>query len=319
MIISILLLSLNISTGNVFAKNKKSSQTLMLGKSKVVFADLVQATTILSDDDEYFTYFSKFDNASRFKALKPLNKQDRKKFYGNAVRKWSSEDKNKVIANIKEITGIMKRLKMKFPKEIIFIRTDGSEEGGAAYTRKNAIVLPENMKITKEIITHEFFHVLSRYNKNLRDKIYGVINFKRCGELVYPDVLKDFTLVNPDAANNNYYISGKYRDKMYDFIPILYSTEPYDITSDIPFFYTLKDDMLAVNIVNSKPVVIYDGDKPLIVKKNSITDFKENIGLNTDYTYSPEEIMADNFVIMILGYNVPSQWVIDALSKLILN
>jgi len=78
------------------------------------------------------------------------------------------------------------------PSKINFIRTSGREEGEGAYTRANNIVIPRSFKFNNTNLTlisvlfHEVFHVLSRANPGLRDKLYKVIGFHRVKELPFP-------------------------------------------------------------------------------------------------------------------------------------
>lgn len=313
----ITVLGMNFVVAGTNHAKKAGAQTLKLGRSKVVFANIKEGTKILASNDEYFNTLSKFDYAAKFKSGKRLNIKERTKFYSKVVLNWDDKNKSSAISDIKVINSDIQKMNLKLPKEIVFIRTNGSEEGEAAYTRKNAIIFPKQMTLDKQLITHELFHVFSRYNKNLRDKLYGIIHFKKCSELKFPKELKDLTIANPDAPLNNYYITGHYKSKEYSFIPIIYSTEPYNMKLNQPFFCTLRDDMLAVKIVNSKPIVIYEGGKPLIVEKSEISDFASKTGDNTKYSYSPEETMADNFMFLVLGYNVPSKWVINQLKSVI--
>ena len=62
----------------------------------------------------------------------------------------------------------------------------------SAYTRANAIVFPEKFlkggaPWVQRVLCHELFHVLSRANKELRERCYAAIGFEKCDELVFPE------------------------------------------------------------------------------------------------------------------------------------
>jgi hypothetical protein len=85
------------------------------------------------------------------------------------------------------------------------VKTTGTEEGDAEYTRGAGIVLPESAPAMEKrgellgIVAHESFHVLSRNAPELRDRLYAVIGFQPCREIVFPEALAARKITNPDA------------------------------------------------------------------------------------------------------------------------
>lgn len=279
------------------------------------------AIEILATEDDYISKLSLFDYHSKFQSEDILDEEGRKKVYGQYVLEWSDQQKEAVDAAMKVIGNKMSGFDIDMP-EINFILTSDEDEGGAAYTRGTSIILKPNhvykhSESLEHLIAHEMFHVYSRTHKDQRVEMYGVIGYEPCEELVMPEALRDLKISNPDAPDNNFYITGRYQNTIYDFIPIIYSTAPYEIGSGASFFQTLRDDMLAVEIINGKPEPIYAEGELVIVKKQHIDDFYEKIGLNTEYTYHPEETMADNFVFMLYEMDVKSPWVLEGLRAVI--
>lgn len=284
------------------------------------FIDGEEAINVLAEEDDYIIKFSKFDYASKFKSDVPLTLDERKMVLKDHVLSWNDEQIAIIDKHMEDILSRVENMNIDMP-EIQFILTDSSDEGGAAYTRGQSIILKPNMVTssvgTKRLIAHEMFHVYSRAHKDLRQAMYGVIHYEMCEELVIPDDLKDLTISNPDAPDNNFFITGLYEGEAMSFIPVIYSTSPYDIQKGGSFFTTLKDDMLAVKIVDGIPEPIYVNDQLLIVKKEEIENYYELIGNNTNYTYHPEETIADNFVLLLFEESAPSQWVIEGLKDII--
>lgn len=281
------------------------------------FADKDQAVAILAADDDYTTKLSQFDYASKFKSDKALDIDERASVYADLVLEWSDEQKAVIDKAMVGVNERLAKLKIEIP-EIEFILTSPEDEGGAAYTRANMIILkPRHVKShslsLEHLIAHEFFHVYSRLNKGKRPDMYKIITYMPCEELVVPDELKDLMISNPDAPDNNFYITCDYKDQTYDFIPIIFSTEAYDIQAGGSFFRTLRDDMLAVTIEEGVPKPIYEEGQLLIVSKDDLTGFYDKIGKNTSYTYHPEETMADNFVLMLYESSVPNPEILSAL------
>lgn len=286
------------------------------------FLEKEAAVEILATEDDYLIKLSQFDYASKYNSDKPLNKEALKMAYGLTVLEYSDDQKKVIAEAMLHIKEKLDPLKVDMP-EISFILTSNADEGGAAYTRDTSIILKprhigsKSSKGLEELIVHEMFHVYSRTHKELRKDMYEVIGYQSCEELVIPSELADFMISNPDAPDNNFYIEGLLEGENYAFIPIIFSSEAYEIGSGRSFFETLNDDMLAVTIVDgiAKPVRI--DDELLIVNKNQIEGFYDKIGMNTDYTYHPEETMADNFVFLVFGDEVKSPWVVEGLKKVI--
>ena len=286
------------------------------------FLEKEAAVEVLATEDDYLIKLSQFDYASKYNSDKPLNKEELKTAYGLTVLEYSDDQKKVIAEAMLHIKEKLDPLGVDMP-EISFILTSNADEGGAAYTRGASIILKsrhigsKSSKGLEELIVHEMFHVYSRTHKDLRKDMYEVIGYQSCEELVIPSELADFMISNPDAPDNNFYIEGLLEGENYAFIPIIFSSEAYEIGSGRSFFETLNDDMLAVTIVDgvAKPVRI--DDELLIVRKNQIEDFYDKIGMNTDYTYHPEETMADNFVFLVFGDEVKSPWVVEGLKKVI--
>lgn len=280
-----------------------------------------EAVKILSASDDYTSKLSLYDYNSKFFSEKPLNTEGLKAVYSEHVLEWNDSQKASVDEAMRNINKELAKFDIDMPN-VSFILTSDKDEGGAAYTRGQSIILKPHSVYKysinlEHLIVHEMFHVYSRAHKDLRPAMYKVIGYEKCQELKFPKEIEDLRISNPDAPDNNFYITGTYKDQMYSFIPIIYSSEPYEIGSGASFFQTLQDKMLAVEIKGDVPTPIYVDDEPLIVNKNHIDEFYEKVGLNTDYTYHPEETMADNFVYMLYEMDVKSPWVLEGLKAVI--
>ncbi len=281
------------------------------------FATTDEAVKILSFEDDYIKRLSLFDCASKFDSDVILDEAGRIVAYDKVVLEWNDEQKNNIDKAMLTVTSKLELLDMDVP-EIVFGLTTNADEGGAAYTRGNMIVLkPYHVAVyskgLEELIAHELFHVYSRLNKDKRPAIYDIIGYTKCDELSPPESLKDLMIANPDAPENNYYIEGTYQGVNYAYIPVIYSSESYEIGSGRSFFETLHDDMLAVELIGDEPVPVLINDELLIVKKDEIVGFYEQIGRNTDYTYHPEETMADNFVFLLFDTKVSTPRIVKEL------
>jgi len=46
-----------------------------------------------------------------------------------------------------------------------------------------ASLLVQMRPVLEKLLTHELFHILSRHNPALREKLYAVVGFHKCQEL----------------------------------------------------------------------------------------------------------------------------------------
>jgi len=191
---------------------------------------------------------------------------------------------------------------------ILLIKTSGEEEGGAGYTRANAVMLPQALADESELerlLAHEIFHVVSRNNPELKHALYEAIGFKECGELALPPALAVRKMTNPDAPANEHCIEVQVDGASAWAMPILLSREErYDPAANVPFFGYLTLSMLlverAANAGAPAQPVERDG-APIILPFNRVGGVFEQIGHNTEYVIHAEEILASNFELLVHG------------------
>jgi hypothetical protein len=209
---------------------------------------------------------------------------------------------------------------------VYLIKTTGREEGGAAYTRAHAIVLPEHalaapvMNLPKSLC-HEIFHILSRANPDLREKLYAEIGFVKCNEVPFPKELNPRKITNPDAPKNDHCIRVQVQGKDHWGVPILFSSAAkYDREQGGEFFNYLQFQLLLVErdeaVGTVKP--IYDHQEARLVGMNEVSGFFEQIGKNTGYIIHPEEVLADNFALLAMRQRqVPSPSVLEKMEAVL--
>ena len=214
---------------------------------------------------------------------------------------------------------------LNLPSKVILIKTTGKEEGGAAYCRGNAIVLPQNLlnqtgQDMETLIIHELFHIFMKNNLDIREKLYKIINFKKCGKVELPQSLLDIEVTNPDVPSERYYIELQYEGKNIDVIPII-TVPSSNLTRYLPFFLFLKLQFVEVEKIDGQyKYKRNESGEPIVYDQKQLPDYVKKVGENTNYLIHPEEILADNFAIMVMEKQpVKSQWVIDKMKSLLEN
>lgn len=317
-----------------YAQRQPRSQTkpkvqIKIGENTtVVFATVEEGRKILSSRDDFVQRMSPFDRAARMKTAKTVSVKKYLAFVGKNVLAWNEPEKQKMTSAFQGIKKKLDALSVPFPKKIFFVKTTGKEEGAAEYTRANAIVFPKaHLKAPlakiQHTICHELFHIMSRENPELREKLYAAIGFEKCNEIAFPLKFKQRKLTNPDAPRNDHYIRLQVKGKEQWAIPIIFSrSEKYDVKKGGEFFDYLQFKLLLVERDgdgSSTVRPIHDGrsKKPKLVDLQQVYGFFEQVGNNTGYIIHPEEILADNFSFLVMQKrDIPSPEIIEKMKKL---
>lgn len=285
-----------------------------------------EAIQEFSKVDQYLANMSEFDLQARLQTSDVVNLGQYIKFITRQLLPWKEEHIKLIAEIVNDLNGksldILKFVKL--PKEILIVLTNGNDEAGAAYCRNlNMIVLP----ITKlnptdsniaqlasgnewhTTIPHELFHIISRNNPELRDKLYKCIGYNPIPNNKIADLpidLAHLKITNPDAPITQHYIelhTKNSKDKKLCLAPVLLASQTYSCDKYASFFdylqmkfLVLDDDWQVVNLLSYDDVIGLD----------------DLIGKNTDYIMHPEEILADNFVLLVMHeINVPSPHILS--------
>ena len=273
---------------------------------EIEFASIEKARAVLGARDDFVARLSPFDRAARVKSAGDVSEDEYLAFARAAAREWSNDERARLTMAFAVIGPKLDELVPELDVPILLIKTSGEEEGGAGYTRANAVMLPEALTdegALERLLAHEIFHVVSRNNPELKHALYEAIGFKECGELALPPALAVRKMTNPDAPANEHCINVQVDGASAWAMPILLSREErYDPAAGVPFFGYLTLSMLLVEpAANSgapaRPVE-RDGAS-VILPFNQVDGVFEQIGHNTEYVIHAEEILASNFELLV--------------------
>lgn len=312
----------------LFACGQSGWADVQLGeRTQIVFASAADARSELGKRDQFVERMSPFDRSSRLRTDQPVDEATYLAFAAAQALEWSPEEQARVTAALEAVKAGLLSFQLKFPAQIQLIKTTGLEEGAAAYTRSTSIILPVNMlggsqRKLEALLCHELFHVLSRHDAQLRERLYQSIGFQPCAELRLPEGLRRRRITNPDGPVDDHCIKIKRAPTDADgteqwAIPILTATrDTYDPAKGGAFFDYLVFKLIVVERVvadRSQPgsqaatVPVLVNGKPVLLAPEEAGGFMEQIGRNTGYVIHPDEVLADNFVILVQGRKeVPS-------------
>ena len=339
-ILFVFFLLVTISITN-FCKGQTNSESIieLQAGTKIVFVDVNEAQKLLAAKDEFIQSLAPFDRSIRLKTEKPVSQEEFINFVSKQAMEWTGSEIVRIEEVIESAARKLEPFKLKFPRTILLIKTTGAEEGNAAYCRRNAIILPGNMIAPQSIsfrqgmafmqnnnnanlehiIIHELFHIYMIHNPELKEKFYGIINFKKCNIIELPRKLREAEITVPELPKNEYYIELQYKGDVIDAIPVIMFPR-YNLKNGNDFSRCLDESKLLV-IEKSDDRWIYkheDNNEPILLNFNDVPDYYKKTGANTDYVIHPEEILAENFVLLVQNSQpVKYKWVIEKMDELL--
>lgn len=272
-----------------------------LAGSKVHFATAEEAGKFLAEEDDYLRAVTPFQREIFLRSTEPVALDAVKAHVAKCGRDWADEEKKAFTAAFTKFAPNADRLKLRLPAEILLIKTNGDEDFGAPYTRRNAIIFPERAAKQMRgvqlpfVCAHELFHVFSRHNPALHDAMYGVFGFEPVVNPPEPEGWRERGIINPDALTTRHALVAKLADGSE------VRAAPYLISRHAKFDPKIGKKLTAYLEVVWLEVPKDAAAKPRKFTLEDFTDFAKRTGNNTGYTIHPEEISADNFAHILTG------------------
>jgi len=285
------------------------------------FASLPEAREILSTRDEFVARMSPFDRGARMKTDRDVTEAQYLEFAASAALEWTPAERDRFGAAFREISPAIARLNLPLPQRIVLVKTSGQEEGNAAYTRGRAIMFPPAMLKApdaqfRHLLAHEIFHVATREAPAVAKALYAAIGFTPCGELKLPPELDARRITNPDAPRNDYCIDLTAGGQKVTAIPILLaSVARYDVAKGGEFFKYLQLRFIWVTTGGPSPIPVMGDGGPKLSELGALSGYFEQVGRNTEYIIHPEEVLAENFALLVSGKSGKSPEVLARVEK----
>ena len=283
-----------------------SPEVPLHGDTVIRFASVDEGRALLATPDDFTKQLGPLELQIRLRTDKPVTADDYIRHVLPEVVPWSDEQVRVLSGVIASLRAKLAPLKISLPPTVHLIQTTGQDESGAAYTRGQAIVLPQN-KLSgraagiESLLAHELFHVLSRHDAEQREKLYAIIGFTPCGDVALPESIAARRITNPDAPRIDYAIRVKLKDEELPAAPILLADlQRYDPARPVTLFDVWQLQLLGLEKHNGawRPLV-RDG-APVVFGASDNASYRVQIGGNTEYIIHPDEILADNFRHLLL-------------------
>ncbi len=301
------------------------AQTVPLhGRTQLRFASAAESRLLLGAHDTFVAALSPYDRSARTGRRDAVAEADFLTFAAGQALDWQPGDIATITAELTKISTRLGTLKLPLPDTILLVKTTGREEAETPYTRGNAIILPQQyMSVAPEelerVLIHEIFHVISRHVLERRDALYAIVGYRECGPLQWPPELAARRITNPDAPETRYCITLARGGAPLTFYPVLLAKEEtFNPALPGTFLERLLFKLLAVMGSGTHWTPGRAGDALVLLDAANVPEYFTAIGLNTRYIIHPEEILADNFILLVRGERkVRTPKIIDELERVL--
>ena len=291
---------------------------MLTAQATVHFGSLEEGQELVSKVDDFVLHMQPLERQIRLESKEPVSREDYLQFLKDQVKEWDASEVEALTLVVEQLRGKLERFQVPLPEKIVLVRASEKMEGNAPHCRGPAIILPDSFFRSSEgmlkVLTHELFHVMSSHHVELRDQLYGIIGFERCNEIALPDAWAAQRLTNPDAPRFEHYLSLKsvpaVGEAVMHIVPVtLTKSDRYTGGS---FFDYLDFRLMVVERKGESWQPQLDEGKPKLLSAALVPEYLKRIGQNTNYIIHPEEILADNFWMLVLEKrDVPDAWVLE--------
>jgi len=286
------------------------------------FPDATTARGLLGQEDTYTAAASAFDRKVRMGTANDPGIKKYLDFVSEQVIPWNDSSRDSVQKAIEAIQSPLGEMAIRLQTPVNLINTTGREESGAAYTRGNEIIFPtrelgSSNRPPIKLLAHELFHVISRQHPDLRDQLYELIGFKKANPIKLPEKISHLRITNPDAPVIEHVMQLQLTPEESVYIaPMLIAKSDYKAAGPSSLFAYLSFKLMQVNQTPDGWKAALDSNGP-IYHSPQTADFQRQIGRNTGYIIHPEEILADNFALLITDGKIIDSWLTDKMKAAI--
>ncbi|PQO42081.1 hypothetical protein [Blastopirellula marina] len=290
------------------------------GGAKLIFATPEQGEKQITKQDGFIEHVGELEMQVRMESAEPVSKEAYLKSLGAGVKAWKPEEIEIVEKAAKQVAEALEGYDFPLPEEVLLVRVSAEVEGDAPHCRGASVILPDGFfSVTTDparILAHELFHVMSSHHPELRDKLYEVIHFTKCNEVELPESVKPQRVTNPDAYWNQHVVRIDVAGQETPVMPVILTRsaeyQPGGLFANLDFRLMVleeADGKFAPKLV--------DGEAVLLSPREA-ADYLQKIGRNTGYIIHPEEVLADNFALMLFDpEGVRDAWVIEGMQEVL--
>lgn len=267
------------------------------------FASAEEGRKILGTPDLFSKRMSAFDRRALARREGDVSEAEALSELRSRVLEWTDEERARLAPFVEEAAKLAAFVQVPLPDEVLLVKTKDL----VPYTRHNVIVLPARGIASAgdgfvKLLLHELFHVLSRHNPDLHQKLYSIAGFVVDDSVTIPDSLDSLRITNPDAPLLNVRIQFSIGGEPTWVVPVTHSLDGFKAGDARPYpMGYMAIGWLELEDKDGRYVGVMKDGKPLLHPVPAATDLMQKTGGNTGYIIHPEEILADVFAIAAMG------------------
>jgi len=281
----------------------------------LVLLDVPAARARIESNDAFLQGMTPLDRQVRMASAAPVAQAQFLEHLGAQVRGFEPKQIDKisqVAALAGAALGTLDLLRF-LPREIELVQTTGAEEGFSptfdlSYTRSSVMYINTRglQILSRQLLVHELFHVLCANRPELCARLYASIGFVPVGPPRLRDEFAERRLTLPENPSPMHALPVRRAGQRVLAVPLTFVPEPY-----------AGGPMVEVSV--SLWGVLGDrNDVTELVPLDELSGWREQLGTNTRMLASPDEILAENFVLLVLEQGkVASPFVLERMRAIL--
>jgi hypothetical protein len=260
---------------------------------RVVFANRDLTAELLTAHDAFYEQLSPLDRQILAISNAPIGKVALDARLNASALDWTPSEIQQLRTSLTQAdqAATASHVTFRLPETIYLAKESAAIYSGSPYTRCSAVFLPGPQPAG--VLIHELYHVMSRYNPQIRAALYALVGYRPCRvslSSVGAD-LKDIVITNPDtdAFGETCITLPDAVGKPVRYVPLIIGNGPYDGT---PEGWTTILDPILVALHDNRPVVI---NGKTTYRELISPDYMRAVGSNgRGEPFHPEELIAVN-------------------------
>jgi len=293
--------------------------------TRVRFATVAEGRAVLGADDAWIAATSDFQRAATAGLPPPVSTTAFREFAASTVQAWPAAQEARWGAAVDAVMARAAALRVPLPAEILVVDTDGRDAANAPYTRGHAIVLPaaalppaRSPTSDAFLVAHELFHVVSRHDPALANRLYALVGFEPVAPLQWPAAWLPARIANPDAPLDRHAVRLMIDGREALVMPVLVAART-ELRPGETFFSVMELRLLEVGAASGRPTLpVLRGGEPAWHAPAGLPAYAERLGGNTGYILHADEVLADNFAQLVTGRTVANPGLLERMEAVLL-
>ncbi len=266
--------------------------------SALVLLDAASVASSISARDAYVAAMTAIDRRLRVGKKAPVDEAAFLAFARAQARDFKPAQIEKLRGVAGQVGEVLDALGFAhwLPAEIKLGQTTGAEEGlsesfDLSYTRGGVIYVNARALglLSRQLLLHELFHVVAANHPDLRDALYRALGFEKVKPMDYPPEIEGVRMTMPEVLRGEYGIHVMRAGLPVLAIPIAASSVP-------------EPQEPMIDVLMTRWVIVDEhGAAVSLASEAELGGLVEQVGLNAPVQSGPEEILAENFVMLVLG------------------